>query len=72
MIRRDLIGVQEFNALDCGGWCYIGMFRERPAATRAARDVRQNRTLGMIRDARLVHPPQSHVDAWTAAGNRIS
>jgi hypothetical protein len=69
-IRRDLFAVKEYDPTQ-GGWCFVRITRDYPTARMRARDIESNHSLGIRRQAKIVHPSQRMVDVFLLAGNRI-
>ena len=70
MIRKDIYSVKTYNSFD-GIWCHEFMTTNFAKAMRKINEVRNDHTLGIIRQAKLVHPAQWVVDGYCAAGNLI-
>jgi hypothetical protein len=69
-VRRDLFSVKA-DVRDGAGWCHVYMTKNRSQARRRAKEIREDRTLGLNRLAKVVHPKQFVVIAYTACGNVI-
>lgn len=52
-------------------WCYVTMTKDAKFAFQRARDIRADHSLGIRREAKVVHPAQ-HIDAFVLAGNTIT
>jgi hypothetical protein len=70
MIRKDIYSVKTFDSFH-RLWCHEFMATDSRKAMRKINEVRNDHTLGIIRQAKLVHPSQWVVDGYCAAGNRI-
>ena len=71
MIRRDLFAVKA-DERDGAGWCFMAISHCRTTAQTKAREIRQDHSLGLNRLAKVVHPAQWVVDAFTACGNAVT
>ena len=70
MIRTDIYSVKTFDSFH-RLWCHEFMTTDSCKAMRKINEVRNDHTLGIIRQVKLVHPAQWVVDGYCAAGNRI-
>lgn len=71
MIRRDIFAVKELDPSLSPDWCFVRMTKDRAQANRYANDILRNHSLGIRRQAKIVHPTQFVVNAFVAAGNII-
>lgn len=69
-VRMDLFAVKTYDGT-IGGWCYSYITTNRKHAHQFACDFRNDHSLGICRQAKVVHPVQWVVDAYLAYGNRI-
>lgn len=56
---------------DGAGWCHVFMTTDREQAHNKAREIRENRSIGLNRMAKVVHPANWVVQAYLAYGNKI-
>lgn len=72
MIHRDLFAVMELDySMPNPGWCVVRITRSRRDGSERCRDIRGNHSLGVRREAKLVHPSQTTLDLYVLAGNTI-
>jgi hypothetical protein len=71
MIRRDIYSVKA-DERDGAGFCHVLMTYNLRQAISRRNEIRNDHSLGFIRLAKIVHPAQWVVDAFTAVGNTIT
>lgn len=67
-IRRDIYSVKEREG---GPWCHVFMTRDRNLAHQRKRNIERDHSLGIRRQAKVVHPSQHLVDFYCLSGNSI-
>lgn len=70
-IRRDLYAVKERDGSLGPQWCYVLITTDAKFATQRVREIRMDHSLGIRRNAKLVHPSQRIVDAYVLVGNTV-
>lgn len=69
-IRTDVFAVKS-DERNMVGWSYVYMTLDKGKAEEKMRAITGNRSLGINRLAKIVHPSQFIVDEYTALGNKI-
>jgi hypothetical protein len=68
--RNDIFSVKA-DVRDGAGWCHVFMTTDRDQAYAKAREIREDRSIGLNRMAKVVHPADWVVQAYLTYGNKI-